>query len=92
MVECGPTRTRPAGIADAKPHFDALAYSNEIRRQLIELQTITDTERAANTRAAVLQADVALDSRIVLGKAQAVESKPDEPVRMKVTLTVGANE
>ena len=84
---------------DAKPQFDALAYSNEIRRQLIELQTITDTElaalaneRAANTRAAILQADVALDPRIVLGKAQAVESKPDEPVRMKVTLTAGTNE
>jgi hypothetical protein len=84
---------------DAKPHFDALAYSNEIRRQLIELQTITDAElaalaneRAANTRAALLQSDVALDSRIVLGKAQAVESKPEEAIRMKLTLTAGANE
>ena len=91
--------TVPAADGDAKPQFDALAYSNEIRRQLIELQTITDTElaalaneRSANTRAAIVQADPALDPRIVLGKAQAVESKPDEPVRMKVTLTAGTNE
>jgi hypothetical protein len=84
---------------DAKPQFDALAYTNEIRRQLIELQTITDAElaalaneRSANTRAAILQANAALDPRIVLGKAQAVESKPDEPVRTEVTLSAGANE
>ncbi len=87
------------GADDAKPQFDALAYTSEIRRQLVELQAITDAElaalaneRAANTRAAILQADVALDPRIVFGKAQAVESKPDEPVRMKVTLTAGSNE
>jgi hypothetical protein len=84
---------------DAKPPFDALAYTSEIRRQLTELQPITDTElaalaneRAANTRAAILQADPALDARIIPGKAQAVESKPDESIRMKVTLTARANE
>jgi hypothetical protein len=85
--------------AKAEPQFDALAYTSEIRRQLTDLQPITDTElaalaneRAANTRAAILEADPALDARIITGKAQAVESKPDEPVRMKVTLTAGVNE
>jgi hypothetical protein len=93
--------TLPAAAegAKAEPQFDALAYTSEIRRQLTELQPITDTElaalaneRAANTRAAILQADPAQDARIITGKAQAVESKPDESIRMKVTLTAGANE
>jgi hypothetical protein len=74
--------------------FDALAYSNEIRRQLIELQPMTDSElaalaneRSSNVRTALLAIDPLLESRIALGKAQAVEAKGDEPVKMKVTLT-----
>jgi hypothetical protein len=73
--------------------FDALAYSNEIRRQLIELQPMTDSElaalaneRSSNVRTALLAIDSLLESRIALGKAQAVEVKGDEPVKMKVTL------
>jgi hypothetical protein len=74
--------------------FDALAYSNEIRRRLIELQPMTDSElaalaneRSSNVRTALLAIDSLLETRIALGKAQAVEAKDDEPVRMKVTLT-----
>lgn len=76
--------------------FDALAYSKELRRQLVELQAMSDAElaalaneRSSNTRAALLQINPELDSRIVIGKAQAVEAKGDEPVRMKVTLAAG---
>lgn len=76
--------------------FDALAYSNELRRQLVELQAMSDAElaalaneRSSNTRSALLQINPELDSRIVIGKAQAVEAKGDEPVRMKVTLAAG---
>ena len=84
---------------DGKPQFDALAYSNEIRRQLIAMQTVTEAElaalaneRAANTRAAILLADATLDARILPGKPQAVDAKKGEPVRMKVTLTAGGDE
>jgi hypothetical protein len=82
------------GASEAQ--FDALAYSSEIRRQLIELQPITDTElaalaneRSANTRGALLEIDPTLESRIEVGGAKAVEAKGDEPVRMKVTLAAG---
>jgi hypothetical protein len=90
----GTVTNEETGATEAQ--FDALAYSNEIRRQLIELQPMTDTElaalaneRSANTRAALLEINAELDSRIVLGKAQAVAAKGDEPVRMKVTLAAG---
>jgi hypothetical protein len=76
--------------------FDSLAYTNEIRRQLVELQPMTDIElatlanaRAENTRLAIVLIDATLDSRILLGKAQAVETEIDHPVRMKITLAAG---
>jgi hypothetical protein len=88
-----------ANETSEEPQVDSLAYAAEIRRQLIELQTVTDdelavlaNERATNTRAAILQIDAALDARVVGGDIQSVESRPDEPIRMQVTLKAGAGE
>lgn len=81
------------------PQFDKLAYTNEIRRRLIERQQVTDTdlvalaiERAANARDAILANNENLQDRIVRGKNKAVTRKSDELIRMKVTLsTSGTN-
>lgn len=78
-------------------HFDELAYANEINRQLVELQALTDaelivlaTERKENTRAVILANDQSLANRITLGSNQAVEKRSDEKIQMKVTLSVGS--
>jgi hypothetical protein len=76
------------------PQFDALAYANELREQLIETLPLPDAalpalarERAENTRAAILAVNPALESRIVLAELRGVTRKRDEPIRMKVSLT-----
>jgi hypothetical protein len=80
----------------AAPQFDELAYTSELRRQLVELQQLDDAElvalandRAANTRAAILLADPGLDGRVIVGGPQAVEADADEGVRMKAALRTG---
>ena len=77
--------------------FDKLAYANELNRQLVDLQALTDaelivlaTERKENTRAAILANDESLAVRIILGSNQAVEKKSDENIQLKVTLSVGS--
>ncbi len=74
--------------------FDKLAYTNELRRQLIELQTITNADlvalakqRAQNTQQAILASDKTLQDRIILGKNSGVDKKSGEMIRMKVTLS-----
>jgi len=79
------------------PVFDQLAYSAELRRQVIELQDIADAElvelankRSANTRDAITAVASDLVTRIVIGEPEAVELSQDEAVHMKVTLRVGS--
>jgi hypothetical protein len=74
-----------------------LAFSNELNRQLVELQALTDaelivlaTERKENTRAAILANDASLENSITLGSNQAVEKKSDENIQLRVTLSVGS--
>jgi hypothetical protein len=74
--------------------FDALAYTNELRRQLIEVQTVTNADltilakqRAQNTQAAILASDEGLRDRIVLGTSSGVAKKSGEMIKMKVTLS-----
>jgi len=81
------------------PEFDALAYTNELRRQLIEVQSLPDaalanlaTERAENTRIAILEYDENLQSRINTAEIKSISKKPGDPVRMKVSLSTGGSE
>jgi hypothetical protein len=81
------------------PEFDELAYTNELRRQLIEVQLLPDTaltelamERAVNTRVAILEVDENLQSRISIGETTSVSKKPGEPIKMKVSLSTGGLE
>ena len=74
--------------------FDALAYTNELRRQLIELQTVTNADltilakqRAQNTQEAILASNEGLRDRIVLGTSSGVAKKSGEMIKMKVTLS-----
>lgn len=87
--------------ADGKPEeiFDALAYTNGLRRQLINLLPLEDAEldilpleRANNTQAAILTVDPDLARRIRLGEPQDVRGSEDSDIQMKVRLTVGTEE
>jgi len=84
---------------EPQEQFDALAYGNELRRRLIELQPVADAEldalaleRSNNTQAAVLAVDPELQNRTRIGEPQDVNSDEEEGIRMKVTLTAGAGE
>ena len=79
--------------------FDALAYSSELRRQLIAQQPLAEVElaglanaRAANVLAAIVEADNELATRVALGRPQAIESREGDAVRMKVSISAGADE
>jgi hypothetical protein len=75
--------------------FDAVAYSAELRRLLIENQVITEqelaalaNERAANIRTAIIGLNAELGGRIVIGKPTAVErGRKETDIPMKVTLS-----
>ncbi len=89
--------TTQAEAADGKTpaaEFDELAYSREIRRQLINLQVLPENalldlamERAENTRIAILENDGALQNRINIAEIKSVAKKSDEMIKMKVTLS-----
>jgi hypothetical protein len=76
--------------------FDELAYSAELRRQLIESQPLEENEfaalandRAAHARDSILSLDAALVARVVIGQPKAVEGESDGPVKMQVSLSTG---
>ena len=86
------------GADAAEEQFDVLAYTSELRSQLIEGLPLDETElltlanaRAAKTRTAILQSDAELDGRILLGSPQAGSDGSDDAVRMKVILRAGKN-
>ena len=73
--------------------FDALAYTAELRRQLIDRQTVTEEEFVALARlrvdavtAALVASNPELANRIQADSLQAVEAEEDGSVRMDVTL------
>jgi uncharacterized protein involved in outer membrane biogenesis len=73
--------------------FDALAFTAELRRRLIDEQLITEEElvalattRADNVRGSLVAVDESLDTRIRSGRLHAVEADEDGAVRMAVTL------
>ena len=76
--------------------FDELAYKTEIRRQLIDVQPLPETEltrlareRADNTRVAILENDANLQDRINILEIKSVAKKSDEMIKMKVSLSTG---
>ncbi len=82
------------GQQGADEQFDEVAYSSELRRQLIDHQSLTEEElvalanaRAANVRAAILATDAGLERRIMQGRPQAVGADENGEVRMKVTIS-----
>ena len=74
--------------------LDELAYSNEIRRQLIAAQPLAETalatlaaERAENARIAILEIDENLQDRVRIAEIRSITKKSDEMIEMKVTLS-----
>ena len=93
------TMSQPTDDEEPQEQFDALAYGNELRRRLIELQPLTDAEldalaleRSNNTQAAVIAVNPELQNRTSIGETQDVNSDEGEGIRMKVTLTAGSGE
>ncbi len=90
------TQTEIEGEELSASIIDELAYTNEIRRQLIDEYSLSDTaltelamERAENTRIAILAVDENLQNRIEIGDMKSVSKKPDEMIKMKVSLSTG---
>ena len=78
---------------DGKEQFDALAYTEALRGQLIELQSLGEDElvsfgatRVENVRQAIVAVNAELDARIVIDAPAAV-GVDDETVRMKLRLS-----
>ncbi len=92
------TSTTDPESGRATSSFDTLAYTAELRRQLIELQTVSEEEivalakdRADNVRSALVTANESLADRFRSGQLQAVEVDKDGSVRMDVALTTREN-
>jgi len=90
------TLTEATEDEEPQEQFDALAYTNDLRRRLIELQPLADTEldalaleRGNNAQAAIVAVDPALQSRIRLVEAKDVGSE-DDGIRMKVAVRASA--
>ena len=88
------TSTTDPESGRATSSFDSLAYTAELRRLLIELQTVSEEEmvalakeRAANGRSSLVTANENLTDRIRLGQLQAVEADQNGGVRMDVALS-----
>ena len=86
--EVDPQTNRPV------TQFDQLAYTAELRRQLIEQQSVSEEElvelasaRAENVRAALAEASTELADRLRTREVQAVEAEEGGAVRMDVTLS-----
>ena len=76
--------------------FDELAYTNEIRRQLIDVQPLPETalvdlamQRAKNTQTAIIDIDGNLQERINIVETTSAEKDSGEMIKMKVSLSTG---
>jgi hypothetical protein len=83
---------------DGKQQFDAVAYTEALRKQLIDLQPLGEEElpglgaaRADNLRQAILDANADLDARVVVDAPESVTPDDEDRVRMKVKLSSGKN-
>jgi len=84
--------------SDEKPgseeRFDALAYTESLRRLLVDRQALTEKElsdlavaRANNARAAIVGTNPELETRIEIVESSIVSRNDDEDVRMQLSLT-----
>jgi uncharacterized protein involved in outer membrane biogenesis len=74
--------------------LDELAYTAELRRQLIDAYVLDETDfislarrRASNVQAALLAENVELQRQIIVGELQEVDKNDGEDIQMKVVLT-----
>ncbi len=82
---------------DEEPRFDALAYTTDLRQQLIDLQTLAPDaletlarERAEGLRETIVAAGSGLETRVTVGETAAVEAEDGDRVPMRVKLTAGS--
>ena len=90
-------QTTDSGSGQPTSSFDSLAYIAELRRQLIDLQTVTEEDLVALARArvdavrtALITMDPAMADRIQAGRLQAVDADGDGNVEMKLNLKAGS--
>jgi hypothetical protein len=79
---------------DGKEQFDALAYTEALRAQLVELQPLGEAEleslaaaRAQNARQAILDVNVELDPRVATEAPVAADAEDDGRIRMELRLS-----
>ena len=77
--------------------FDALAYTEHLRRLLVDRQPLTDqalsdlaAARATNAKEAIMAASPELEARIEVVESATVSRDKDGPVRMRMVLTTSA--
>jgi uncharacterized protein involved in outer membrane biogenesis len=78
--------------------FDELAYTEELRRRLIDAEEVAEPElvalarqRATNANEAVLAANPELDGRVLVVDLREDDTRTsDDSVRMKISLTTGS--
>jgi hypothetical protein len=82
---------------EAEPQLDALAYTENLRRLLLERQPLAEQElpelaaaRASNARVAIIGTNPELGARIELVESSFVSRDDDEAVRMQLSLTTSA--
>jgi hypothetical protein len=82
------------GSGGAAEKFDAIAYSAELRHQLIEMQALSEdelaalgTQRAESVRDAIVLIDSGLQNRIALGELEQISTGHDADIRARVRLT-----
>jgi hypothetical protein len=79
--------------------FDELAFTNALRKKLIENQPLSEStladlasKRAENTRVAILENNKTLEKRINIVASKSIAKKSDEMIRMRVTLSIGESD
>jgi hypothetical protein len=80
--------------SESEEQFDALAYTESLRRLLVERQPLTGQElsdlavaRANNAKAAIIGTNPELEARIEIVESSTVSRNDDEDVRMQMSLT-----
>lgn len=82
---------------ESEPRFDPLAYTEGLRRMLIERQPLTEQDlshlaetRASNVRLAIVATNAELGTRIEVIEPSTVSRGDDEVIRMQMSLTTSA--
>ena len=91
------TSSTATEASESAEQFDALAYSEHLRRLLVDRQPLPEQElsdlataRATNAREAIVATSPELEARIEVVESTTVSRDKDEPVRMQMVLTTSA--